>query len=143
MKRVLLTCILSILSHALLAQTCPTGATCITIPAQQVSVTWNGKALKVNIPAQTVPLPTAALPAGITFTPASGTTPAVLAVAGNVSAASISLTNGPALPNSTNGLYLLQLQPTGFLTPTPYVPVALPAFSISQADPTVNAFTTP
>lgn len=131
----------------LLAQAaCPVGSTCITIPAQQVPLIWNGKTLKVNIPAQTVPLPAlsgSSLPAGLTFTPASGTTPAVLAVAGNVSAASISLSGGPPLPTSANGLYLLQMQATGFLTPVPYVPVVLPAMTVTQADPTTNSFTTP
>ena len=142
MKRIIL---LLLLTTSAFAQ-CPTGATCITIPSQPVSVTFNGKVYRVNIPAQTVPLPAlggSALPAGLTWTPATSTTPGVLSVAGNVSAASISLTGGPTLPSSASGLYLLQQQTTGFLTPVPYVPIALPALSLTQPDPTTNTFTTP
>lgn len=111
----------------------------ITIPAQKVTVTINARKYTITIPAQTVNLPASTLPSGLKWTPASGTTPGILAVAGNVLANAVLMTGGPTLPTSANGLYLLQMQTTGFLTPVPYVPIMLPALTQSGE----NTFTTP
>lgn len=102
----------------------------ITIPAQNVSVTINKVKYTITVPAQTVKLPPYVLPAGLTWTPATSTASGVLTIPGNVSASSLILTGGPALPKSDSGLYLLQMQANGFLTPTPYVPYVLPALTI-------------
>lgn len=101
----------------------------ITIPAQNVTVTIGRTKGTITIPAQTVPLP-ATLPAGWVWTPAAGTTPGLLTIPGSISASSLTMTGGPALPKSASGLYLWQAQATGILTPVPYVPFVLPTLTI-------------
>lgn len=143
--------------------TCPTGSTCITVPAQaitipafNVQVTINNTPVQIqvaipqfSVPAQVVPLPAsaAALPAGITWTPANGSTPGLLNVAGaitasgQVTAPSLDMTGGSALPPSTSGLYVWQLT-SGELQPVAFTPYVLPALTVSQAAaPAVNTIT--
>jgi hypothetical protein len=102
----------------------------VTIPARKITqkVTLNGRSAQITftIPAQTVSVPTPAVPAappalpdGLTY--ANG----VLTVTGSIKATSIDLTGGTALPTSASGLYLLQMT-GGFLQPVPYVPYTPP-----------------
>jgi hypothetical protein len=116
--------------------TCPTGSTCITIPAQTVtaSVPINGTTVKISIavPAQAVPLPAsiAGLPSGFTLTNGVFTIPA----------STITLTGGPALPTCASELFLWQfvaatgstpgsLQPACYVAPT----LSIPPIAVSQA----------
>jgi hypothetical protein len=112
----------------------------ITIPAQTITtpVTVNATTVKltITVPQQVVPLPASVLPAGLTWS--NG----VLAVAGSVSATSVALTGGPALPTCASELFLWQLV-SGTLQPACYTPPAftVPPVTVSQSDSPVNTFT--
>jgi hypothetical protein len=112
----------------------------VTIPAQTVvtPVTINGTAVNITItiPAQTVALPATSLPSGFTW--ANG----VLTVPGSISATSVSLTGGSALPTCASNLYLWQysageLQPYCYVAPT----LTIPGITVSQATSAINTIT--
>jgi len=130
--------LLLLLSASALAQTS------LTIPAQtfQTPVTINGTViqLSITVPSQTVTLPAqgaaAALPSGMTF--ANG----VLTVNGSISATSVALTGGSALPTCVSNLFLWQLV-SGVLQPSCYVAPTLtvPPLTVSQAASPINTIT--
>jgi hypothetical protein len=110
----------------------------LTIPAQTFTtpLTINGTTIQltITVPSQTVALPAsggASLPSGLTWS--SG----VLSVAGSVTATSINITGGPALPTCVSNLFLWQLV-SGVLQPACYT---LPPVTVSQAASPVNTFT--
>jgi hypothetical protein len=121
------------------------GQSSVTIPAQTfiTPLTINGTTIQltITVPSQTVALPTTApsstLPAGVTFSTTGG-----LTVAGPITATSLNLTSGPALPTCTSGLYLWQLV-SGVLQPACYTPSTYspPPLTVSQAPTPINTVT--
>jgi hypothetical protein len=128
--------------------------TSVTIPSQTYTAnfTFNGQSgvLTIVQPAQTITIPASgsALPAGFSV---SGTgSSAILTYTGNLTVngnivadgtltgTELSLTSGPTLPASSNGLYVLQASGTpAVLSP---VPLATPVITFSQAPSPVNTF---
>jgi hypothetical protein len=91
------------------------------------SLFWTFAAImqSITIPSQTVPLPAASLPPGMTYSPTAGlTVNGPITSNGMITGTQIFLTAGAAMPACASGLFLFSYNATtNTLSPACYTPV--------------------